>query len=113
MCDSWLSFQMADHISRLEELATRYADRSPDLADLCLIRMSELFPKHPVITTDLDDFQVYRRARADGVGLFYPSSEVLVISARVLRALRENEARGLRQYLPDPPIEFGVVEISS
>jgi hypothetical protein len=59
------------------------------------------------------DFQVYRRARADGVGLFYPSSEVLVISARVLRALRENEARGLRQYLPDPPIEFGVVEISS
>jgi predicted transcriptional regulator len=32
-------------------------------ADLCLIRLSELHPKHPVITTDLNDFRVYRRGR--------------------------------------------------
>lgn len=31
-------------------LARRYADREPDLADLCLIRMSELYPGHSVIT---------------------------------------------------------------
>jgi len=36
------------------------ADRKPDLADLCLIRMSELFPRRPVITVDVDDFRVYR-----------------------------------------------------
>ena len=53
-----------EHVSRLEELAARYADRRPDLADLCLIRLSELHPRHPVITTDLADFRVYRRAVA-------------------------------------------------
>ena len=29
---------LSEHISRLGELAERYADRRPDLADLCLIR---------------------------------------------------------------------------
>ena len=31
------AFVVADHIPRLAELAARYADRAPDLADLCLI----------------------------------------------------------------------------
>src|SRR6266404_153317 len=43
------AFLLADHVPRLAELAARYADRTPDLADLCLIRLSELHPKHPVI----------------------------------------------------------------
>src|SRR5437016_466620 len=47
------SFVVSEHIRRLAELAQRYQDRSPDFADLCLIRMSELYPKHAVITTDL------------------------------------------------------------
>ena len=63
---------MSDHIPRLKELATRYADRSPDLADLCLIRMSELYPKYPVITTDVGDFRVYRRGRRDVIPLIHP-----------------------------------------
>ena len=62
----------ADHIPRLAELAARYADREPDLADLCLIRLSELYPKHPVITTDLTDFQVYRRGRREAIPLIHP-----------------------------------------
>jgi hypothetical protein len=28
------------------ELAERYRDRKPDLADFCLIRMSEIYPRH-------------------------------------------------------------------
>ena len=40
-----LAFQMVEHVPRLKELATRYADRTPDMADLCLIRMSELYPR--------------------------------------------------------------------
>ena len=66
------AFVAADHIPRLAELATRYADRSPDFADLCLIRMSELHPDHPVITTDLNDFKVYRRGRREAIPLIYP-----------------------------------------
>ena len=42
-----LAFDVNDHLPQLEALAKRYADRQPDLADLCLIRLSELFPKHP------------------------------------------------------------------
>ncbi|MBZ5607857.1 MAG: PIN domain-containing protein [Acidobacteriia bacterium] len=63
---------VADHIPRLAELAARYADRKPDLADLCLIRLSELHPKLPVITTDLGDFRIYRRGRRDAIPLIHP-----------------------------------------
>ena len=42
-----VSFELPKHQKRLAELAKRYQDRQPDLADLCLIRMSELFPRHP------------------------------------------------------------------
>ena len=47
-----LSFDLNDHLPQLTALAKRYADRQPDLADLCLIRMSELYPHHRVITAD-------------------------------------------------------------
>ena len=50
----------------------RFADRKPDLADLCLIRLSEMFPRYPVITTDLKDFRVYRRGRREMIPLVYP-----------------------------------------
>jgi predicted nucleic acid-binding protein len=66
------AFSLADHLPRLAELAARYADRKPDLADLCLIRMSELHPKHPVITTDLADFKIYRRGRREAIPLIHP-----------------------------------------
>jgi uncharacterized protein len=67
------AFDLNGQSSRLAELAARYADRSPDLADICLIRMSELYPKHPVITTDLNDFKVYRRGRREAIPLITPS----------------------------------------
>jgi len=35
-----VAFDLSKNLSELRELARRYADRSPDLADLCLIRMS-------------------------------------------------------------------------
>ncbi len=66
------AFVIADHLERLAELAERYADRAPDLADLCLIRLSELHPKYPVITTDLRDFTVYRRGRRETIPLIHP-----------------------------------------
>jgi uncharacterized protein len=63
---------LSEHLDRLVELAERYADSDPDLADLCLIRLSELHPKHPVITTDVADFRVYRRGRREAIPLIHP-----------------------------------------
>ena len=65
-------FSLGDHLARIAELAKRYEDRSPDLADLCLIRMSELHPRHTVITTDIADFRVYRRGRREAIPLIHP-----------------------------------------
>ncbi len=67
-----IAFTAAEHIPRLSELAARYKDRKPDLADLCLIRMSELHPTHDLITTDLNDFRVYRRGRRETIPLIHP-----------------------------------------
>ena len=70
-----LAFDCADHLPQLEGLARRYADRQPDLADLCLIRMSELFPRYSVVTTDRDDFKVYRRNKREVIPLVCPPAE--------------------------------------
>ena len=67
-------FLVSDHLARLAELAKRYKDRKPDLADLCLIRLSELNPSLPVITTDVRDFRVYRRGRREIIPLLHPPS---------------------------------------
>jgi len=67
-----LAFDCNDHLPQLAALAERYRDRQPDLADLCLIRMSELFPRHSVITVDRADFRVYRRNKRDTIALITP-----------------------------------------
>lgn len=68
-----LSFDCNDHLSQLAALAKRYKDREPDLADLCLIRMSELYPDHRVITVDRD-FRVYRRNKREVIPVIMPPS---------------------------------------
>lgn len=67
-----VSFDLVRNLPQLMDLGRRYADRNPDLADLCLIRMSELFPKHTVITVDEGDFRVYRRNKRDAIPLLCP-----------------------------------------
>jgi predicted nucleic acid-binding protein len=67
-----LAFDCRDHLDQLTRLADRYADRKPDLADLCLVRMSELFPKHSVITIDRTDFRVYRRNKRETIPILCP-----------------------------------------
>jgi predicted nucleic acid-binding protein len=66
-----VAFDCASHREQLYDLATRYADRHPDLADLCLIRMSELHPRHTVITVD-EDFRVYRRNKREAIPVLCP-----------------------------------------
>ena len=67
------SFDVRENLTALRELAKRYRDRSPDLADLCLIRMSELNPKYPVITVDVQDFRVYRRNKREAIPIIVPA----------------------------------------
>lgn len=67
-----LAFDCRGHVAQLAELAGRYADRHPDLADLCLIRMSELHPRHSVITVDRADFRIYRRNKREAIPLICP-----------------------------------------
>jgi predicted nucleic acid-binding protein len=67
-----VAFECRDHLPRLAELAKACGDREPDLADLCLIRMSELHPRHSVITVDREDFRVYRRNKREVIPLICP-----------------------------------------
>jgi hypothetical protein len=70
-----IAFDCASHLPEIAALADRFADRQPDLADLCLIRMSELYPDHSVITTDHQDFRVYRRNRREIIPLVSPPAK--------------------------------------
>ncbi len=67
-----LAFECNRHLTQLTALAERYADRHPDLADLCLIRMSELHPRHSIVTVDRKDFRVYRRNKRETIPLVCP-----------------------------------------
>lgn len=69
-----LAFNCSAHLASLSALATRYSDRKPDLADLCLIRMSELYPNHVVLTVDERDFRVYRRNKREFIPILCPRS---------------------------------------
>ena len=66
------SLVLSEHVSRLAELAARYADRKPDLADLCLIRLSELHPRYPVITTDVRISGCIAAAAGRAIPLIHP-----------------------------------------
>jgi predicted nucleic acid-binding protein len=65
-------FDCSQNLESLAELARRYEDRRPDLADLCVIRMSELYPHHVVITVDESDFRVYRRNKREIIRVLCP-----------------------------------------
>ena len=66
------AFELTTNIDEVVALAERYRDRTPDLADLCLIRMSELYDNLPVLTVDEKDFRVYRRNGRDVIPIVCP-----------------------------------------
>jgi predicted nucleic acid-binding protein len=67
-----IAFDLTTNIEELSALAERYRDRTPDLADLCLIRMSELYDRLPVLTVDEADFRVYRRNKREVIPIVCP-----------------------------------------
>jgi predicted nucleic acid-binding protein len=67
-----IAFDLSKNFEEVAELAQRYRDRTPDLADLCLVRMSELYDNLPVITVDEKDFRVYRRNNREVIPIVCP-----------------------------------------
>lgn len=67
-----IALDINEQLPHLLQLAHRYRDREPDLADLCIIRMSELHPGHSVITVDVSDFRVYRKNKRERIPLITP-----------------------------------------
>ncbi len=67
-----VAFELNRNLDSVADLAERYSDRNPDLADLCLVRMSEEYPRHFVITIDENDFRVYRRNKRELIPLVCP-----------------------------------------
>ena len=67
-----VAFDCREHWPQLEALATRYGSRQPDFADLCLIRLSELHPRHTVVTVDREDFKIYRRNKRETIHIICP-----------------------------------------
>jgi len=68
-------FFFASEIPRLLELCHKYSDRHMDLADACLVRMSELTARCKIWTVDRDDFSTYRRHGRQAVPCEFPPDE--------------------------------------
>jgi predicted nucleic acid-binding protein len=66
-------FDVTAALPRLHALTRRYSDRDPDLADLCLIVLSERLPSHKVVTID-GDFRVYRRLQREMIPTLMPTN---------------------------------------
>jgi uncharacterized protein len=61
--DLVLNFQLVDHVAEVADLLEKYRDVPMDLADACLVRMTELQDRCKVWTTDATDFKIFRRHR--------------------------------------------------
>lgn len=109
------AFVVNEHLARLAELVSRYADRNPDLADLCLIRLSELHPAFPVITTDQRDFGVCRRGRREAIPLLPPPLSWRIRAPRGLPAQSANIRTRMEQPVQDqvaPQVRLQGVDVS-
>jgi predicted nucleic acid-binding protein len=65
-------WDLTEHRARVRELARKYADQPMDLADACLVAMSEQWWACKVVTVDVTDFKVYRRRGRHGIPLLTP-----------------------------------------
>ena len=67
-------WDLAEHQARVRELVRKYANQPMDLADACLVAMSEEWWECKVITVDITDFRVYRRRGRHPIPLLTPET---------------------------------------
>jgi predicted nucleic acid-binding protein len=70
--DIILAFDLSEQAVSVLSLLKKYADRNMDLADACIVRMSELIRDCRVLTLDRTDFRVYRRNGRDLIPIIAP-----------------------------------------
>jgi predicted nucleic acid-binding protein len=69
-----LQFDLSAHTKEVLRLLAKYNDQRMDLADACIVRMSELTRDCRVITVDRSDFSVYRRNGRDVIPIIAPNA---------------------------------------
>ena len=67
-----VSFSLAREIRPVAALMHRFADQEMQLADACVVRLSELNEDCVVLTTDVRDFLVYRRFERQRIPFLAP-----------------------------------------
>jgi len=55
-----IAFRVEEHVPAMRTLLRKYQDRPMSFADACIVRMSELYDHHAILTLD-SDFSVYRK----------------------------------------------------
>ena len=70
--DVVLDFCLADHVEKVLTLLEKYAGRPMDLADACIVRMTELAGQCKVWTVDRKDFHIYRRHGRQPIPCVFP-----------------------------------------
>lgn len=70
--DLELAFDLDENRGEVLALVRKYRDQQMDLADACVVRMSELFQDGVVYTVDRKDFLVYRRRGRRPVSCVFP-----------------------------------------
>jgi predicted nucleic acid-binding protein len=59
--DLILEFNLAEEMANVLALVSKYSDQPMDLADACVVRMSEQHAHCKIWTVDRTDFRTYRR----------------------------------------------------
>ena len=67
-----LAFDLSEQAASVLALLKKYADRNMDLADACIVRMTELIRDCRVVTLDHADFAIYRRNGRDLIPVITP-----------------------------------------
>ena len=72
--DLQVRFVVETEAERLLELLQKYQDQKMDLADACLVRMTEIEREAVVYTIDRSDFTVYRKHGNEPVPCVFPAA---------------------------------------
>lgn len=67
-----LDFDLSEQSAAVLALLKKYADLKMDLADACIVRMTELKRDCQVVTLDRTDFSVYRRNGRETIPIVVP-----------------------------------------
>lgn len=74
--DLQLAFSLVDELSAVRKLTRKYRDQPMDLADACVVRMSEIYRVCRVFTVDRTDFTVYRRWGTKAIPCVFPEERL-------------------------------------